>query len=61
MNDTNANTLNLFTELDILGTTRRVPAQWMTPMEVTKKPGCVVCSAADLGPRGGINRYVLGS
>lgn len=51
--------VNVFTELDLLGALRPKPAQWMTPMAVTRDPHCVICAQAGLGFGSGIDRYVL--
>ncbi len=49
-----------FTELDILGIGRPIKSQWMTPMQVERKPGCPVCANSGLGDQAGIEqRYVI--
>jgi hypothetical protein len=51
--------VNVFTELDLLGTSRPTPAQWMTPMAIPRDATCVLCAQADRGADGGVDRYAL--
>jgi molybdopterin/thiamine biosynthesis adenylyltransferase len=45
------------TILDLLGTGKRLKAQWMVPAEVARKPGCPACEAAGSGDACRIERY----
>lgn len=45
-------------ELDLLGIGRAVKGQWLTPVRVTKKPGCPACENSGIGDHAEIeNRY----
>lgn len=54
-----ARAVNVFTELDLIGADRSTPAQWMTPMVVTRDAGCVACAWADLASASGVDRYAF--
>lgn len=47
-------------ELDIIGTGRKVKAQWLTPVTVQRKPGCPACELAGLAEAATVEkRYTL--
>jgi molybdopterin/thiamine biosynthesis adenylyltransferase len=43
-------------ELDLLGVGRSVKAQWLTPVRVSRKPGCPACDLAGLGDKADVER-----
>ena len=43
--------IHSFTELDLLGTSRPIASQWVTPRRVERKSGCVQCAAAGKGDK----------
>jgi molybdopterin/thiamine biosynthesis adenylyltransferase len=46
-------------ELDLLGVGRSVKGQWMTPVRVSRKPGCPACELAGIGDQADIERRYL--
>ena len=50
--------LNVFTELEVLGTGHQHKGQWMVPRRVAANPDCVACSASGQGDRVHIERYI---
>lgn len=47
-----------YTELDVLGTGRSLPSQWLTPRRVVPLPGCVHCALAGSGDTSNLERYL---
>jgi molybdopterin-synthase adenylyltransferase len=47
----------LLTEFDLLGTGRLVKAQWVTPVKVSQKAGCIQCSIRGKGDGATVERY----
>jgi molybdopterin/thiamine biosynthesis adenylyltransferase len=45
-----------FLELDLLGNGRSVKGQWLTPVKVSRKPGCPACEHAGTGDQADIER-----
>jgi len=53
--------VNIYTDLDLLGTGRTVKGQWMTPTGVRALGNCVQCSIAGAGDSASIERYGSGA
>ena len=51
-------TVNVFTELDLLGAGRRAKSQWVTPVRADVQQPCVQCPVAGTGDDTCIERYV---
>jgi hypothetical protein len=45
------------TEFDLMGRGRSTPAQWVTPVHVNQRAGCVECAKAGLGDKTDLGRY----
>lgn len=43
-------------ELDLLGVGRAVKGQWLTPVRVSRKPGCPACELAGVADKAEIER-----
>jgi hypothetical protein len=45
------------TELDLVGQERPIPSQWVTPVRVGRRDGCVECAKAGIGDGSQLERY----
>jgi hypothetical protein len=51
-----ARPIQSLSELDLLGVGRSVKGQWLTPVRVSRKPGCPACDLAGTGDKADIER-----
>jgi molybdopterin-synthase adenylyltransferase len=49
--------VQVYTDLDLLGVGRSVKSQWLGPLRMGPKPGCVQCGMAEAGDAAGTERY----
>lgn len=49
--------VNPHSQVDLLGTGQTVPAQWVTPTRMNRKPGCLTCSLERTGDAIDLTRY----
>ena len=49
--------VNALTELDLLGSARSLPSQWLVPTRFTRNPECVQCAMSGMGDAAEIERY----
>jgi hypothetical protein len=43
-------------EIDLLGAGRPIKSQWLTPIQVKKKPGCPICEMSGVGDQARIEQ-----
>lgn len=56
---TGARPVQIYSELDLLGTGRTKPGQWLTPRLTEPNPECLTCTLASHGDAIAIDRYAL--
>jgi hypothetical protein len=51
-----ARSVQPLSEFDLIGTGRSVKSQWLTPVRISRKPGCPACDLAGTGDRAEIEQ-----